>query len=416
MRALWRAPMNPLPCGSYAVPGCQNSRMWNFESAATVDDGSCVPGRDSLGILPPPIRANPCLETGCDVVASFGCKLNSNLGLFLQGLGPDADTWLCSSLAAASERSSMSAAVRDSFDLATAYCAGETDTKGTCLAPSFGCTDNTALNYDPNATMSNFDCVSAFTGCTDSNAFTFDAIYNVHDQDLCVHAVSGCTVEQSINHDPAATIDDGSCVHKFSGCTDANASNFDAAANWDDGSCRPIVEGCVMLEALNYNPNATYMASEASCVFPVYGCTDSTSINFISQANVACAAYGADPLAPCARFAEGSPSYLHCRDAIAVACPCTIYGCRDPDAINYDYRANVDDFASCRFPRFGCRDPSAANYMSEADYSDPQSPCLFVRYGCKNSTALNYDPQATLASACTFPLLGCAHNAEALNH
>ena len=97
----------------------------------------------------------------------------------------------------------------------------------------------------------------------------------MHDQGLCVYAVSGCTVEQSINHDPAATIDDGSCVHKFSGCTDANASNFDAAANWEDGSCRPVVEGCVMLEALNYNPNATYMASEASCVFPVYGCTDS---------------------------------------------------------------------------------------------------------------------------------------------
>jgi hypothetical protein len=45
----------------------------------------------------------------------------------------------------------------------------------------------------------------------------------------------GCTDASADNYVPTATIDDGSC--EYFGCMDASACNFDSGANVDDGSC-----------------------------------------------------------------------------------------------------------------------------------------------------------------------------------
>tara|TARA_R110002012_G_scaffold66306_1_gene173251 strand:+ start:155 stop:1186 length:1032 start_codon:yes stop_codon:yes gene_type:complete len=48
----------------------------------------------------------------------------------------------------------------------------------------------------------------------------------------------GCTNPNAINHDPFATVDDGSCIIlPRVGCTDPKAKNFDPFAVVDDGSC-----------------------------------------------------------------------------------------------------------------------------------------------------------------------------------
>ena len=71
--------------------------------------------------------------------------------------------------------------------------------------------------------------------------------------------VPGCTDPTATNYDPSATVDDGSCVYPpVSGCTDSTASNYDPAATIDDGSCiYPPVLGCTDLAATNYDPSAT---------------------------------------------------------------------------------------------------------------------------------------------------------------
>ena len=52
-----------------------------------------------------------------------------------------------------------------------------------------------------------------------------------------VSSVPGCTDETAFNYDPNATEDDGSCIAVIEGCTDESAYNYDANANTDDGSC-----------------------------------------------------------------------------------------------------------------------------------------------------------------------------------
>ena len=56
----------------------------------------------------------------------------------------------------------------------------------------------------------------------------------------------GCTDSTALNYDPAANNNDGSCIYKEEeeevvnpkyGCTDSSATNFDPAATNDDGSC-----------------------------------------------------------------------------------------------------------------------------------------------------------------------------------
>ena len=52
----------------------------------------------------------------------------------------------------------------------------------------------------------------------------------------------GCTDETAVNFDPEAVYDDGSCIATLPGCTDDAACNFNPTANVDDGSCLMVDE------------------------------------------------------------------------------------------------------------------------------------------------------------------------------
>ena len=57
---------------------------------------------------------------------------------------------------------------------------------------------------------------------------------------LVVQAVQ---IQQLLNYDSTATIDDGSCIAIVYGCTNPAAINYFPGANVDDGSCC-LVAGC----------------------------------------------------------------------------------------------------------------------------------------------------------------------------
>ena len=100
-------------------------------------------------------------------------------------------------------------------------------------APSCGCMDSEACNYDDAAEENDGSCVYALEG--------FDC--------------SGACVDANNN---------GVCDNlEVFGCTNPDATNFDAEANVDDGGC--LIEGCTYTTAINYQPQATM--DDQSCLF-----------------------------------------------------------------------------------------------------------------------------------------------------
>ena len=90
----------------------------------------------------------------------------------------------------------------------------------------------------------------------------------------------GCTDDSATNFDPDATYDDGSCPPVLPGCMRSDASNYRALATIEDGSC--LYQGCLDSSAINHDPSATL---PGECVGAVTGCLDSLAINFYQGAN-----------------------------------------------------------------------------------------------------------------------------------
>tara|TARA_A100001015_G_scaffold280758_1_gene343292 strand:+ start:403 stop:1155 length:753 start_codon:yes stop_codon:yes gene_type:complete len=74
-----------------------------------------------------------------------------------------------------------------------------------------------------------------------------------------VSIVQGCTDETAFNYDSNATEDDGSCIAVIEGCTDELAYNYNANANTDDGNCdyssASLLDGQWNISLLEYSPD-----------------------------------------------------------------------------------------------------------------------------------------------------------------
>ena len=256
-------------------------------------------------------------------------------------------------------------------------------------APTPGCTDWNADNYDPNANIEDGSCL--YSGCFDMEADNYDSQANTGDQEaLCEY--NGCTNEAADNYDPNANVDDGSCVGEgcmtdvceYYGCTDWNADNYNPNANIEDGSC--LYSGCMDMEADNYDSQANTGDQEALCEYN--GCTNEAADNYDPNANVD----------------DGSCVGEGCMTDV-----CEYYGCTDWNADNYNPNANIED-GSCLYS--GCMDMEADNYDSQANTGDQEALCEYN--GCTNEAADNYDPHANEDNGtCIVP--GCMYE-EATNY
>ena len=305
-----------------------------------------------------------------------------------------------------------------------------------------GCTDNTAFNYNPNATLDDGSCIPVLEGCTDPGAANYNPDANV-DDGSCVDEIAGCTDEDSFNYDPSATVDDGSCVPFIYGCTDVDAVNYDATANTDDGFCVDKVLGCVDETALNFDEVANW--DDGSCEYDVFGCTDPEAGNYNVFATVddgTCSDLFliidvngiGDPTFIFDIINTGLPSisgvtwdfgdettgigmpieHTFSEDGTytveaTVSGPTAAYvietivyvngyGCTDLYAINYDPQAVIDD-GSCMPHIFGCTDESAENYDPTADIDNGSCIITACTYTAIESLSFleNEAGQATLS-------------------
>jgi len=71
-------------------------------------------------------------------------------------------------------------------------------------------------------------------------AANYDPAATVHDLSSCIPALVGCTQSSALNYDPLANVDDGRCVNAYPGCLDPSARNFNCTARGET-PCRADV-------------------------------------------------------------------------------------------------------------------------------------------------------------------------------
>jgi hypothetical protein len=370
--------------GSCEIPGCIDSLACNYDENALSDDGSCyyeIPwywddDGDGLGdYVSGSITA--CEPPAPEFVDNFGdpClndPLNDSNG---NGICDGSELLGCMNVNA------------------TNYDVDANIDDGSCIIP--GCTDPTAFNYVEEATIDNGSCIEVVEGCLDSNAFNYNPDANL-DNDSCCY-IAGCTDATALNYNSFACFNDDSCIDAIPGCTNPSSFNYNPDANTDDGSCVDYVFGCLDDTACNYD--SLVNTDNGSCQYPdqyyncagdclvdtdgdsvcdeleVLGCTDSSSFNYNASATED----------------DGS-------------CVDIVFGCLDSSAFNYDSSANTDSGNCCYIE--GCMDSSAFNYNEAACFDD--GSCIEIILGCIDSSAFNYDPLAnTDDGSCVDYIYGC---------
>ena len=102
----------------------------------------------------------------------------------------------------------------------------------------------------------------------------------------CVPFMYGCTDDSAQNYDPEANTEDESCYYN-AGCTQAGYVEYynqGYEADYDDGSCETLaVFGCMDDEALNYDPEAN--VDTGDCIEVVLDCMDPSAFNYNELAN-----------------------------------------------------------------------------------------------------------------------------------
>tara|TARA_B000000565_G_scaffold138397_1_gene104472 strand:+ start:72 stop:1721 length:1650 start_codon:yes stop_codon:yes gene_type:complete len=224
-----------------------NLPMFNYDSLATEDDGSCIPLSegcisewadnycDSCNV-----DGGDCFRLGC----TFGWADNYDSLATI-------DDWSCYRMGCTAEQ--INNVPMFNYDSLA------TEDDGSCIPLSEGCMSEWADNYCDSCNVDSGDCFRL--GCTFSWADNYDSLATIDDS-LCYN--EGCMAFWADNYDSLATQNtflENDCFRR--GCMSDWADNFDSLATIDDGSC--FREGCKSIWAENYNQFATI--DDGSCMY-----------------------------------------------------------------------------------------------------------------------------------------------------
>ena len=322
--------------------------------------------------------------------------------------------------------------------------------------PIPGCMDDSYLEYNPSATVTDSSCATLkILGCTDSTMFNYDSTANAMDNiDSCdytliLHDLVGngwVGSRLDIYQDDTAqfVMTSGSnqiytiqlkapeeVRVKFFVTSQASGTALECGFTLKN----PMGDTILSIRPPFIQPFFTYIGTTDcgnECVEIVEGCMDSTAFNYDSLANTSLSCY----------YNPGciSPAYLeyhidtsngvyvdfNVQDSCNIL---AVFGCLDSTAFNYDSSANVDNggcipiVMGCMNPLafnynplantedtcialvYGCTDVTMFNYNSLANVDD--SSCVPYVYGCMDTTMFNYNPLANVNDTCISYIYGC---------
>jgi hypothetical protein len=236
--------------------------------------------------------------------------------------------------------------------------------------------------------------------------------------------IFGCTDPTAVNYNPEANMENGTCVYPIAGCTDSTAVNFDSLASVDNGTCFYMNDCLGSVTEFILTPGM--FANEASYViYDELGNTIAAGSGATTQ--YACLLDGCYTVAMYDSFGDGwdGGGYL---DVVingettnsfalttgfegadyfginAEGCVPVIAGCTDPTALNYNALANEDD-GSCQYP-LNCTDNLVtiqivtSNWGSEVGWSLVDAAGVEVASGSGYSSWGWYTEYACVADGC----------------
>ena len=266
--------------------------------------------------------------------------------------------------------------------------------------------------YYPITTTNNFKI--AFKATTGSSYTSDICIDDLMVSDPFVF-VYGCMDTVSSNYDSTATIDDGTCIYYY-GCIDPNATNYNPWANVDNGSCvqevacnpnQSLIDIAITLD--NWPNETSWLIYSATDTFALVnpGTYDYTQTGQTVHTQV-CIPVGdsimftindtyGDGIGGGSVVGGCLVTNLDCKDTVFylnppnfgytassstyVSASCnndtTIYGCTNPDYLEYDSLATNDDGSCVTLATYGCTDIAAFNYDPTADKMLLTSPCTY---------------------------------------
>ncbi len=275
----------------FSCYGCTDETACNYDPAATIDDGSCLAADPNFGCdcsldgaqtaTLSASQSSAPLElqaTGNPSPSSFDITLN-----FTGGGG----SWPADLAVAITDPNGVCVAF-GGYNDSPAGCSSiggyaaiwpsswNVSTSGTYTAT----VDLSGTSLSGTGTWS----FVLYNGYTSSGAITYDATWTLND--VCPNDgtpdTPGCTDPTACNFDPAATLDDGSCQYDDA----IGVCGGDCTSDADgDGICdTDEVPGCTDPEATNYDPNAT--DDDGSCDYPAPCPGDFDGDNIITVSDV----------------------------------------------------------------------------------------------------------------------------------
>ncbi len=233
-----------------------------------------------------------------------------------------------------------------------------------------GCTDDTACNYDPAATLDDGSCVIVDGG--------------VLDTDSELTTCSGDGIDDIV----AVTVSGNSGPNSLFVITD-DALNILGVNNTGEFNLEGAPAGTCLIWHLSYDDNVDLNIDNAG---DLAGCFDLSDSIAVVREQGGCNDDGACNYDPAAGCDDGSCEYDSCA------------GCTDANACNFDPTATIEDGSCLAFDdcgncggneTSGCIDPMACNYDVFAGCDD--GSCEYDSCaGCTDDAACNYDPAATL--------------------